>query len=222
MKLICGMPRSGTKYLLDIFNLYGMRMKPKMWSHRSDDSLPWSTNESGAISYAFYKGVTGYALSNLFIMLAEVSKYDKDAYAELVYKQPQLCFLRSELIYFSEIIICRRPVESWIKSACKYDGAQVYVDKLNRPAWLKKYEDRFVDSKDPFLVLGQIWEENINELIEFLEIRKCNYHVCDFGNVEHYRKLFEHFELDKQIIEECLKRWNGSQVDDNYKSFEIK
>ena len=123
------------------------------------------------------------------------------------------------LILFSEIIICKRPVESWVKSASIYSHAQIYVDRKNRPMWLKKYDDRIYNSSDKFLELGKIWEENCDESIEFLKIRKIKYHICEFGNIEHYKNLFSHFELSTQAIEDCLKNWAGSNTDSNYKPF---
>lgn len=219
MKLICGMPRSGTKYLLDVFHRFGKDMYPKIWCHNSGYYTPWSTNEAESISYAYYKGVVGYPLINLFSMLAEVLKYEKDDYCELMYKQPQLCFLRRELTFFSEIVICKRPLNSWVKSVSVYEHAKVYIEKSTRPFWLQKYEDRFDKSNEPYETLGKIWEENVNELIEFLEIRKMKYHVCEFGNVEHYKNLLKSFKLEDPKINESLSMWTGSKTDDQYKPF---
>jgi hypothetical protein len=219
MKLICGMPRSGTKYLLNMFSLYGINAIPKIYCHNSDFNSSWSTNEAEAISYAHYKGVEGYSIVHLFNTLNEVWQYDKTDDMEIMYKQPQLCFMRKELMFFSEIIICKRPVDSWVKSVRVHVPASVYVQKSTRPAWLKKYEDRFTNSPDPYKTLGEIWEENTNDLIKFLEIRKMRYHVCEFGNIEHYRKLFIHFGFSEQIVENCLRAWAGSNTDSNYKPF---
>ena len=219
MKLICGMPRSGTKYLLNMFNAYGMYGSPKIYCHDSNFINPWSTNEAEAISYAHYKGVEGFAIIYLFNALNEVWQFDKNDDSEIMYKQPQLCFMRKELTFFSEIIICKRPVDSWVLSMKVHGPAIIYVQKSSRPAWLKKYENKFTNSPDPYKTLGEIWEENVNELIQFLEIRKMKYHVCEFGNIEHYRKLFIHFGFNEQTVMDCLKMWAGSKTDSNYKPF---
>jgi hypothetical protein len=202
-----------------MFSLYGKNGTPKIFCHNSNFAGSWYTNEAEAISYAYHKGVGGHAIVNLFNTLNEVWQFDNGDDLELMYKQPQLCFMRNELAFFSEIIVCKRPVDSWIKSMKVHDGAIAFVKKSTRPAWLRKYEDRFTDSPDPYRTLGDIWEENTNDLIKFLEMRKMRYHICEFGNIEHYKNLFIHFGFDTQTVESCLKNWVGSNTDPNYKSF---
>ena len=218
MILITGMPRSGTSFLVYMFNDLGSYMTPKCISHMTS---PWSSYEAEAVSYAYHNGVVGEKLVGLFKILPDVWKIPNDV--EFIYKQPQLCFLKDELLCFNKIIMCERPVESWIKSALKYAPIDDLINEQTKPYWLKSFNDRLKKSSKEEIVseLGMIWHEKYTECLEFLKCNNKDVIVCRFGIVEDYKNLMSNLGLNDNFIDYYLKKnWAGSKTDsENYKPF---
>jgi hypothetical protein len=218
MKAIIGMPRAGTTFLSRFFAKYGNVTNPPLFTDPIGYVPSWTTNECEAISFAFYCGAEGQHIVSLFNVLEKVLSFRSKH--EAIYKQPQLVFLRNELLYFSEVIICVRPVESWVKSIINYEPAKVFFDEANRPVWLKSYNEAINNFEDKVFAIGKIWEERCYMTQHFLTFNGVRCHLCRFGEMDDYRKLFSHFGMkDNEIEAFLLNTWSGSKCDSNYRPY---
>lgn len=135
--VICGIPRSGTSFLVDVLGMYG---KPAgiFSMRRYDRKHPWNPDEPGAVAVLY--NVLGKESGAVELLYTYWKNNLGQPYETIVYKQPQALFsipIKVEGRKVMHIVCGNRPKESWLRSALAHPDTQKNVIVGNMRAWVK-------------------------------------------------------------------------------------
>lgn len=197
MKLITGMPRSGTTFIQRIFHAYGARMSPPHFSragYKPKDEF--NLSEPSILAKLCNRGAGVAEFKEAILRLSE--HYNRTEV--VVTKLPQLCFFPRVCDAFDEVILCRAPVnERYLKSGTSHNIAGWLQ---TNPSFLKPLKERTLKG------MSEYWLKQTHEIED-----RDNVKLYNFGSREDFDKIFEPL-LGSLLDEAYTKHWRGSRFEE--------